>query len=148
MSSRLRQKLLKIQEESSDRKDEESEESESEEDSSDSSESESDIEPLPIHQEQEIVWGKVRGHAWWPAKIGKICDSTNTNHQGGKPTHDVRYLLLFIGDHSRCQLNQKQTRKFEETFFELAFNSKAKKSLAVSIKKACFLYEMVKPGLK
>lgn len=67
---------------------------------------------------------------------------------GGKPSNDVKYLIFFVGDKTRSQLNQRNTRKFESAFLELAFIAKAKKSLANSIHKACYLYEKVSPGLK
>jgi hypothetical protein len=57
-------------------------------------------------------------------------------------------VLHFIGDKSRSQLSQRNTRKFEQAFLELAFLSKQKKSLAASIKKACYLFEKVRPGLQ
>lgn len=64
--------------------------------------------------------------------MGNLC--------GGKPSNDTKYLTFFIGDNTRSQLNERNTHKFETSFFEHAFSSKAKKALAYSIRKACYLY--------
>lgn len=68
---------------------------------------------IPKHAPNDIIWAKVRGHAWWPAKVGEICTGVTLNHFGGKPSNDIKYLIFFIGDHTRSQLNEKNTRKFE-----------------------------------
>ena len=59
-------------EESSSEEEDQDEESDIDEDLSEEEEEE-EIQQ-PIHIENEIVWAKVRGHAWWPAKIGKIIE--------------------------------------------------------------------------
>lgn len=93
-----------------------------EDEMSDESESSSSSEiKMPLHVVGEIVWAKVRGHAWWPAKIGKICDFGNEAVLGAKSKNDIKYVLHFIGDKSRSQLSQRSTRKFEFAFLKLAF---------------------------
>ena len=42
-------------------------------------------------QEKELVWGKVRGHAWWPAIVGEI----NRHHPRDR---EMKYIVHFIGD--------------------------------------------------
>jgi hypothetical protein len=67
------------------------EEVEDDQDEVDESESSSEI-VAPLHSVQEIVWAKVRGHAWWPATMIAT---------GGKPSNDIKYLVIFVGDQSR-----------------------------------------------
>ena len=76
------------------------EEVEDDQDEVDESESSSEI-VAPLHSVQEIVWAKVRGHAWWPAKIGQVCDASTMIATGGKPSNDIKYLVIFVGDQSR-----------------------------------------------
>lgn len=80
--------------------------------------------------------------------MGQICDANASNLCGGKPSNDTRYLTFFIGDNTRSQLNERNTRKFESSFFEHAFSSKAKKALTYSIRKACYLFQKRDPEIQ
>lgn len=41
---------------------------------------------MPAYEVGDFVWAKVRGHAWWPAKVGKVCDVNAASTHGGKPS--------------------------------------------------------------
>ena len=40
----------------------------------------------------DIVWAKVRGYSWWPAKIGEIIE--------GRHLCDWKYKVDFLGDNT------------------------------------------------
>ena len=122
-----------------------SESSHSDENSSDESESEESV-TVPIHQKDQIIWAKIRGYAWWPAKIKEICEGITAGHGGGKNRIEIKYQITFFGDKSKAEVPQRDTRQFENAFLELCF--RPKKTLCTSIKKACYLYDKKYPGLK
>jgi hypothetical protein len=106
------------------------------------------VEKVPQFAPGDIVWAKVRGHAWWPAKVGEICGPNTAKSYGGKPSNEIKYLIFFIEDRTRSQLNEKCIRPFEGSFFEFSFIAKSKKTLGNSIRKACWFSERIKAGMK
>jgi hypothetical protein len=63
---------------------------------------------------QDIVWAKVRGHAWWPAYVGRVIGP-------GKENYELKYEVHFIGDSTRAVVTTNFIRPFEASFMELAF---------------------------
>ena len=63
----------------------------------------------PKFHERELVWAKVRGHAWWPAIVGEI------NFQNVRE-RDLKYIVHFLGDKTRSFLSEKYIRNFSTTF--------------------------------
>lgn len=89
---------------------------------------------------RDIVWAKVRGHAWWPAVVGKEIKRL-------KLRNEYQYEVHFIGDDSRSKLAAKYLRHFEEAFIECALTAKTRTSLKQSIIKATKRYAAnLKPG--
>ena len=64
----------------------------------------------PRFREGDIVWAKVRGHAWWPAYLGNVCKKLKCNSE-------LKYIVLFIGDPTRSHLAERYIRNFKEAFF-------------------------------
>ncbi|CAD8149042.1 unnamed protein product [Paramecium pentaurelia] len=54
----------------------------------------------------EIIWAKVLGYPWWPAKIASI---TNVNGKNGQ--HNI-YRVNFIGDTSHAKLRFDKLKKW------------------------------------
>ena len=64
----------------------------------------------PKFREGDIIWAKVRGHAWWPAYLGNVCKKL-------KSSSELKYIVLFIGDPTRSHLAERYIRNFKEAFF-------------------------------
>ena len=95
----------------------------------------------PKFREGDIIWAKVRGHAWWPAYLGNVCRKL-------KSSSELKYIVLFIGDPTRSHLAERYIRNFKEAFFQLAFIPKTKKMLRESIMKACKMYSKMDPDFE
>jgi hypothetical protein len=76
------------------------------------------------------VWAKVRGHAWWPAQIGK-------RFLPKSPANEPRYEVYFIGDQTRAHMTANFLRNFEDGFVDLAFTKQTNKGLKKAISIAC-----------
>lgn len=81
----------------------------------------------------DIVWAKVRGHAWWPAIVGKEAIQR-------KNYSEAKYEVHFMGDATRAQLTVLFLRPFEKGFLESAFMTMAKRGLKEAIMQACRRY--------
>ena len=79
----------------------------------------------------EIVWGKIKGYPWKPAKIVEIKEETED-----KPK---KYGLHFIGENSKLILAKKNIAKFSENYNKYSITSK--KELSENIKKAKELFD-------
>lgn len=77
---------------------------------------------VTMYQVDDIVWSKVRGHAWWPAQITKIVMPKTDLSQ-------TQYEVIFLGDYSRASLTPHFLRSFETSFLEMAFTKQTKKML-------------------
>jgi hypothetical protein len=84
----------------------------------------------------ELVWGKVRGHAWWPCRVGKIENEILPRMK----TSVYTYRVHFLEDDSHSKLIGKHVMKFYENFHRLAFTNKTKKRATKAISKACKVY--------
>jgi hypothetical protein len=82
------------------------------------------------------VWAKVRGHAWWPARIGTVRMELQPRNK--RPDHT--YECHFLEDESHSKLCAKNVRAFYENFHKLAFTTKTKKRATKAISKALKIY--------
>ena len=76
----------------------------------------------------EIVWGKIKGYPWWPAKITEIEEDNK----------EKKYKVNFIGNNRHANLKKRNIGKFEKEFKNHS-NTK-KKDLLESIKTASDLF--------
>lgn len=83
----------------------------------------------PSFHELDIVWAKVRGHAWWPAIVGKMVVT--------RKDFDAKHEVHFLGDATRAQLAPHFLRHFEEGFLDCAFVKHAGKGLKAAVMQAC-----------
>jgi hypothetical protein len=69
-----------------------------------------------------VVWAKVKGYPWWPARILGI-----GNYESG----DKKYEVFFIKDDSRAMLPKLKLRKFRESFSDFSKTKRAKLKEAI-----------------
>lgn len=71
----------------------------------------------------DIVWAKVRGYSWWPARIGEVLKEKNEKEK--------KYRVDFIGDNTYTSLPQDKVNDFVEGFSR--FSKTKKKDLLEAI---------------
>jgi hypothetical protein len=91
----------------------------------------------PKFNKNELVWAKVRGHAWWPGRVGNVQMELLPRMKRPEYTYEVH----FLEDDSHCKLIAKNVMSFYENFHKLAFTTKTKKRASKAICKAikCYL---------
>jgi len=76
----------------------------------------------------EVVWGKIRGHPWWPAQVTKII-----NKRGRSMKH-AKYKCLYINDSTHSELCSNSMKPFREHFKEITKKKIKQKTLKDAIK--------------
>jgi hypothetical protein len=91
----------------------------------------------PKFNKNELVWAKVRGHAWWPGRVGNV--QMELLPRMKKP--EYTYEIHFLEDESHSRLIAKNVMTFYDNFHKLAFTTKTKKRASKAICKAikCYL---------
>jgi hypothetical protein len=79
----------------------------------------------------DIIWAKIRGYAWWPAKVKFIINQIS-RIEVVKP--ETKFSVRFIGDDSHAVLPEQKIKPFLKEFSKLS-NTKMKR-LQVSIQMA------------
>lgn len=65
----------------------------------------------------DVVWAKVRGYSWWPAKIGEaIKDKSDRGER--------KYRVDFIGDNTHQTLAHDKIAEFVENYSRLCITKK------------------------
>lgn len=80
------------------------------------------------YKKGEIVWGKIRGHPWWPAQITRII------RKKGKSAKHNKYKCAYINDSSHSELWSSSMKPFREYYIELSKRKIRQKSLKDAIK--------------
>ena len=57
----------------------------------------------------DIVWAKVRGYSWWPAKIGEVIKEKSDRSER-------KYRVDFIGDNTHQTLAHDKIAEFVENY--------------------------------
>ena len=86
----------------------------------------------PKFNKNELVWAKVRGHAWWPGRVGNVQMELLPRMKRPEYTYEVH----FLEDESHSKLVAKNVMTFYENFHKLAFTTKTKKRATKAICKA------------
>lgn len=78
-----------------------------------------------VFSKNDIVWAKVRGYSWWPAKIARV---QMLNER------DRKYSVVFIGDQTTADLPHDKVVDFVEHYAKNSLTKK--KDLLESIEMA------------
>ncbi|XP_058188231.1 PWWP domain-containing protein 3-like [Rhododendron vialii] len=71
----------------------------------------------------DFVWGKIRGHPWWP---GQIYDPSDASEYARKYDQRERLLVGYFGDGSFSWCTPSQLKPFAEGFEEMSKQSDSK----------------------
>ncbi|KAH7846047.1 hypothetical protein Vadar_009083 [Vaccinium darrowii] len=74
----------------------------------------------------DFVWGKIRGHPWWP---GQVYDPSDASDYGRKYNQRERLLVAYFGDGSFSWCSPSQLKPFAECFEEMSKQSDSKSFL-------------------
>ena len=84
------------------------------------------------YKKGEIVWSKIQGYSWWPARITQIKLNLNIKKTRlGKITLQYNkkpyFYLTFFPNDSTCKVRQKNLKKFIDKYQQRAKETKKKK---------------------
>lgn len=65
----------------------------------------------------DLVWAKVRGYSWWPAKIGEV-------HKERNDRSERKYRVDFIGDNTHQTVAFDKVADFIENYSRLSLTKK------------------------
>ena len=99
------------------------------------------------YKKGEIVWSKIQGYSWWPARITQIKLNLNIKKTRlGKITlqydKEPYFYLTFFPNDSTCKVRQKNLKKFIDKYQQRAKETKKKKlQKAIEIATKAYLKE-------
>lgn len=64
----------------------------------------------------DLVWGKVRGHPWWP---GQICDPSAASDMAKRHVKENCYLITYFGDQTFAWNDVSTIKPFQMHFSEM-----------------------------
>ncbi|XP_052175364.1 PWWP domain-containing protein 5-like [Diospyros lotus] len=73
-----------------------------------------DVEKVGQFQVSDLVWGKVRGHPWWP---GQIFDPSDSSEKAARYWKKDSFLVAYFGDQTFAWNDASRVRPFR-TYFE------------------------------
>lgn len=89
---------------------------------------------LPEFSTNEIIWARIRGHPYWPAKVVRI--------------YGVRLQMLeilWLNDYRRSKINKGQAKKFLTHFREYAAGFNKHVGLETAAKEGMIYIASMKP---
>jgi hypothetical protein len=81
-----------------------------------------------VYSKGDIVWGKIRGHPWWPAQITKVIFTKR-----GKSLKQSKYKCSYINDSTHSELCPLYMKPFRDHYNQLSKKIK-QRSLKDAIK--------------
>lgn len=70
----------------------------------------------------DVVWAKVRGYSWWPAKIGEVLGGAQAGSRQDKT--ERKYRVDFLGDNTHQTVAHDKVLDFIENYVKLSNTKK------------------------